>query len=65
MKKRILIMVMSCVVALGCLVGCGEEKNIQECFFCEEEKECETKTMLGEDVNICDDCIEEWNELYN
>lgn len=59
--KKYIVMSMCCLIVAGCFTGCGEEKNIQECFFCEEEKECETKTVFGEQVYICNDCLEEFS----
>lgn len=60
MKKRILITMMCCAMIFGGHIGCG--KNTQVCDFCEEEKTCQTKNVFGEEVYICDDCLD---ELYN
>jgi len=37
------------------LVGCGKKV---ECDFCGETRTGETKTVWGEEVDICDECIE-------
>lgn len=52
MKKRVLI-VMTCALMAACsLVGCKKT-----CDLCGEKGSCETMEILGEKVNICDDCM--------
>ena len=36
----------------------------RECDFCGEEKKCVEKTVMGESMYICDDCMDEINEFY-
>ena len=58
MKK--LTFLMALMVALTALASCGKK---EECFFCGEEKVCEEITFWDEDVNVCDDCLDELNEI--
>ena len=53
MKKR-LVLCLSLLVLL--LAGCGKKVI---CSFCGEEKAGQTKMVLGEEVDICNDCVEQ------
>lgn len=46
-------------VLLVAMTGCGKKVV---CDFCDEKKSCTTKEVLGEKVNICDDCMAELTE---
>ena len=58
--KRIVNIIMI-MTMLGSLVGCGQQT--MQCTFCEEEKVCETKVLLGEEVHICEECLDEMEGL--
>ena len=53
----VLILSLSAIVFSSC-----DAKR--ECDFCGEEKKCVEKTVMGESMYICDDCIDEINEFY-
>lgn len=55
MKKRTSkLITLLCTLAIFamCLGGC---KKV-ECDICGETKKCQTKEVLGEKINVCDDC---------
>ena len=52
MKKRLVVVL---CVAMLMVTGCG---NKVICDFCGEEKPGQTGQVLGQEVNVCDDCIE-------
>ncbi len=54
MKKKVLALLLMAAMMLTFLTACG--KSI--CFFCGEEKRCTTKKVLGEEIDICKDCLE-------
>ena len=58
MKKVISIVLAAIVLAFSAvaLSSCGEK---HECFFCEEEKKCVEKSVWGETVYVCEDCLDE------
>ena len=63
MKKKIFIACGGVVLsALLFLTGCAS-KTV--CDLCKEEKHCQTRTIMGEETQICDDCAEKLDELTN
>lgn len=60
MKKKIVAMVLILAVLPSTLVGCKEKVK---CDFCGEIARCETTEVWGEELYICDDCLDELNEL--
>jgi hypothetical protein len=50
--KKLLVGVTVLTLAFS-LFGCAGKAV---CSFCGETKKCETQTVLGEEINICDDC---------
>lgn len=56
--KKIIVGTMV-VISLASMAGC---KKKAVCDFCDEKKPCTTKEVLGEKVNICDDCMDEITE---
>ena len=64
MKKavsKVLVIAMLATAALG-LCSCGET---HECDFCGEETKCKEKTMLDETVYVCDDCMDEIEDIQD
>ena len=56
MKKKILFII-SIVLTVLVMVGCGKKAT---CFYCGEEKKCEqVELLIGETVDVCEDCLEE------
>ena len=61
MKRKVILGV--CLAMMVMLfVGCGEKVV---CDFCGEEKSGQTKEVLGEEVDICDDCMGELQNMAN
>ncbi len=58
MTKRIAAVIL-CVVAVFTLSSCGKKV---ECDLCGETKTGTTKTVFGEKISVCNDCIDELNE---
>lgn len=56
--KKLIVGVMLVALLLS-MTGCGKKVV---CDFCDEKKSCTTKEVLGEKVNICDDCMTELTE---
>ncbi len=61
MKKKVLAVVITLLTFVALFSGCG---NKVVCDYCGEEKKCETKRLLDEEINICDDCMDELEEFY-
>jgi hypothetical protein len=61
MKKRILGFVLVTILCMTVLAGCGKK----QCSICGETKSGTTKTILGEKVHVCNDCIEGLGALLN
>ena len=62
--KKLIIFVLVAVMALS-LTSCFAKV---ECDLCGEEKskfKMNTEELFGEEVNICDDCAEDLEELGN
>lgn len=60
MKKQITNkIILGLITASLLMTGCGKKVV---CDFCDEKKSCTTKEVLGEKVNICDDCMKEFTE---
>lgn len=57
--KRIAL-ITAVLVVLSVFTACGAKA---ECDFCGETKRCEERSVLGETVNICGDCVDELEEL--
>ena len=53
--KKISCFILILVIVFG-VVGCGKKVV---CGFCEEEKSGQTVTVLGEEVDVCNDCMEQ------
>lgn len=49
--KRILAVVLCCMMAVGCLTGCGKK-----CDICGESGSVKTYEIFGEEINLCKDC---------
>lgn len=60
MKNIITVLCVSALM-LSLFAGCGKKT---ECDFCGEEKSCVTKTVYGEKMSLCNDCIAEFKEMY-
>ena len=60
MKKSIVKLMLVAMMAMV-LGGCGSEA---ECDFCGEEKRCETRTVMGEEINCCNDCLDELKDMF-
>lgn len=54
--KKMLSIILLLVILLTILCGCGRGVQSAKCDFCADEKPCMTKTFLGDEVKICDDC---------
>lgn len=61
MKKRVIAIVLMLVALSTLLVGC--KKKVQ-CESCGKVARCSTVKILGEETYMCDDCLDEWNELF-
>lgn len=53
----IVIFVSSAIV----MTSCGEK---HECDFCGEEKKCDVRIIMGEEIYVCDDCVDEINNFF-
>ena len=51
--KKILVAVLVLAMTLT-LAACGKV----ECDLCGEMKTCKTTSVLGEEINVCNDCID-------
>ena len=57
MRKKMIATVTLLVMLLAMLLtGC---KKTAVCDFCGEKGKCETRTVFGEELDICVDCLEE------
>jgi hypothetical protein len=61
MKKRIIGFVLVTILCMTVFTGCGKT----QCSICGEMKSCKTKTILGEKVSVCNDCIKALGALSN
>ena len=56
MKKKMIVVFALIAALLSTLAGCGQKV---ECDFCGEEKKCETSSLFGDEINVCEDCLDE------
>ena len=60
MKKFIIaIAIITLLTTLTTLSGCDMDASgteITRCDFCADEKPCQSKTFMGDEVKICDEC---------
>lgn len=56
MKKLTKVVILVGIMSMM-LCACGKKV---ECDFCGEVKSCTTKSILGEKINVCDDCMDEF-----
>lgn len=63
MKRIISVVLATLTIAMSAfaLTSCGEK---HECDFCNEEKKCEVKSVWGEEIYVCDDCMDELNDMF-
>lgn len=61
MKKRIIGIILAVLTVLAFLTACGGKKA--ECDFCGETKKCTTKTVWGESITVCNDCLDELSDF--
>ncbi len=61
MLKKIIALVLALLMIVVIMVGCS---TTHECSICGEVKSCTKKTILGQDVYICDDCAKSINSLF-
>ncbi|MCD8224436.1 MAG: hypothetical protein LUC99_06270 [Clostridiales bacterium] len=54
MKKNMIRWMLVAMLTAN-MVACGGKTA--KCDFCGQEKVCETKQVLGENINICKDCM--------
>lgn len=59
--KRSISIILTVVFILATLTSCGAKAT---CDFCGEEKSCKTKTVLGDEIKVCNDCLDELSEFY-
>ncbi len=52
--KKIITLALATIMILSVLTGCA----FKECSLCGEKKKCETTKVLGQEVNVCQDCID-------
>ena len=57
--KRVVVLLLALAMIVG-LAACGGKTT---CDVCGESKKCKTIEVLGEKMNICDDCMDQINEL--
>ena len=63
MKKRIISVIITGLMAVT-ICGCGTpDVELQECFNCGEMKECEQIMMLDEEINLCQECLDKVNNM--
>ncbi|MGN1048121.1 MAG: hypothetical protein ACI4QZ_05890 [Eubacteriales bacterium] len=60
MKKRIIAVLLYVITMLSLLTACGGNKT--ECDFCGETKKCTTKSVFGEKVSVCSNCMKELSD---
>ena len=58
MRNKIVALILTMLTLITMLTGCG---NKVECDLCGEEKKCTTKTIFGEEISLCKDCIDEFS----
>ena len=63
MKKVICTTLAAIMLACSAfaMTSCGEK---HECDFCGEEKKCDVRTVMGEEIYVCDDCTDKINDLF-
>lgn len=61
--KKALVMMLAVLCLVLTLVGCGGKTAV--CDFCNEEKVCTETEVLGQKLNICDDCKGQIEDLAN
>lgn len=59
--KRVVSIILTVIFMIAMLTSCETKAK---CDFCGEEKSCKTKTVLGDEIKVCNDCLDELNELY-
>jgi len=62
--KKVLSTVLAVVMLASSAIAFSSCDTKHKCDFCGEEKKCVEKTVMGESMYICDDCIDEINEFY-
>lgn len=60
MKKR-MVGLMVAVLIVGALTGCSTKK---ECDFCGEKKRCETRSVWGQEMDCCEDCLDSMMSIF-
>lgn len=58
--KKLLIITIMIASMLSTMTGCAQKTK---CDFCADEKYCDTQTMWGEEVHICNECQEQIEAL--
>lgn len=58
--KKIVIFAIAATLCMSILAGCGSKAM---CDFCGEEKVCTTKSVFGEELKVCKDCMNELSGL--
>ncbi len=59
--KRFVVLMLALVMILS-LAACGGKTK---CDICGETKSCKSIEVLGEKINICDDCQSQMEDLAN
>ena len=62
MKRNIKKMIVGVSLASMLLAGCQKK---EECDICGEKAVCETKTILGKEEKICDECKADAEDMFN
>ncbi len=60
MKNKVLATVLLALTVLTFFAACGKKV---ECDFCGETKTGTTKSVFGETVSVCNDCMKELSEF--
>ena len=61
MSKKLIAIILTLLALVSVFAGCGTKTT---CDWCGEEKSCKTKTVLGDEIHYCNDCMKELEELY-
>ena len=61
MLKRIIAIILAVLMIAAIMVGCS---TTHECSICGEVKSCTKKTILGQEIYICDDCATGINSIF-
>lgn len=60
MKKRLVISLAVVTVLASAFVGCGKKVTCEECG---EKKTGKTYEIMGEKVDLCNDCYKEYEDM--